>query len=62
MKTRGLQEVYLAVSQAGRPGWFTNGIMAWPLTHNEYDQLTEYPERQRAAAEKLGFVLRAANP
>lgn len=46
------QIVFLDKTRSGRLGYFTNGILAWHLTPEEFDQPTEW---HIANASQLGF-------
>ena len=46
------QLVFLDKTRSGRLGYFTNGILAWHLTPEEFEQPTEW---HIANASQLGF-------
>jgi hypothetical protein len=46
------QIVFLGKTRSGRLGYFTNGILAWHLTPEQYAMPTEW---HIANASKLGF-------
>jgi hypothetical protein len=46
------QLVFLGKTRTGRYGYFTNGILAWGLTPEEFEQPTEW---HIANASKLNF-------
>lgn len=51
------QPVSLGVSQSGKPGLFTNGMMAWPLSPEEYAAFENNRVALRVYCEKLDFQL-----
>ena len=52
------QEVSLGMSQSGRPGWFTNNMMAISLTPEEHAKFSKDPVAAKAHASKFGFKLK----
>jgi hypothetical protein len=52
-KERYMQQVSLGVTKLGRFGYFTNGILAWGLTPEEYAKGDEWHTQH---AKSLGFA------
>lgn len=52
------QEVSLGMSQSGRPGWFTNNMMAISLSPEEHAKFSKDPVAAKAHAAKFGFKLK----
>jgi hypothetical protein len=51
------QEVYLSKSKSGKCGFFTGNFLSHPLTDAEYDDLTKNPDKAKAKAQQLNYVL-----
>ena len=52
-----MQKVTLGVTQSGRPGLFTGGMLAWGLSSEDYIFYRMHPEYLKAKCLRLGFQL-----
>lgn len=50
-----MQEVSLGRTQSGRPGLFTGGFMAMPLSEDEHARMQADPAYYRAKCARWGF-------
>lgn len=52
-RRNAMQQVRLGKTKTGRFGYFTNGILAWGLTPEQYGEANEWHEK---FAKSLGFT------
>ncbi len=55
--TDRIQYVSLGRSQSGKPGLFTGGMMAMPLSYEEYKKFLHDVPSLEAYCQRMGFTL-----